>query len=300
MRDLRRHPAAHLRVPSPTPCVHLAAGKVFRVKHLATGKLMVMKVIDKKEVIRDGVVHQLRREIEIHSRCRHENIVKFFCYFHDEERICIVLEYCNGKTLLDLMARQPQGRVNEEAARQFLQQLVSALTYLREGKAVPIIHRDIKPENILFVKNKSTGTLTLKLADFGWAVQHVPTSKRTTLCGTPEYLPPEVCLADRYSGAFDIWTLGVLMYEMLVGTTPFAVREDELEDDEDIQQAIVDKILSTKVIPVPDYFSDEARDLVLRLMDRNPSTRILLEEVARHPFLTGEPMPVESEDGTSA
>jgi len=248
---------------------------------------MVMKAISKAEVVRDGVYEQLRREVEIHSRCHHENIVRFLCYFSDEERAYIILDYCNGKTLLERMRKAPGGRLPEAEAAEHMRSLAAALTYLREGKAVPIIHRDIKPENILFVKDKATGRLTLKLADFGWAVQHVPTSVRMTLCGTPEYLPPEVCHSERYSGAFDMWTLGVLMYEMLAGKTPFFVAPEDIGEDEDLTDAIMEKIVAMECIPVPDHFSAEARDLVLRLLDRDQDSRILLEEVVRHPFLAG-------------
>jgi serine/threonine protein kinase len=257
---------------------------VFRAKHVKSGKKVVLKVIQKKDVLEDGVLKQLQREVEIHSRCRHPNIVRMHCYFTDKERVYLVLELCNKGTLFDLLHRAEGKCLEEDEARHIFDKVVQALKYLRECKAVPIIHRDIKPENILLHKDKETGEMSVKLGDFGWAVEHVPTSVRTTLCGTPEYLPPEVARSERYSGAFDIWTLGVLLFEMLTGTTPFALTPEETEGAEDPTEAIMEKITHSEIV-IPEGVSSDAADLLRRLLDRNPHTRITLDEVVAHPFM---------------
>jgi len=166
-----------------------------------------------------------------------------------------------------------------------VQSVVSALRYLREHKKVPIIHRDIKPENILIHYDKTTKAKTFKLGDFGWAVQHVPSSVRTTLCGTPDYLPPEVALENRYSGGFDIWTLGVLLYEMLTGITPFSSTSSD--PDEHTMDAIIDRVKAGK-FTIPDTVGAHAKDLIKGMLQLDPSKRFGLEEIEAHPWMGGK------------
>jgi len=172
----------------------------------------------------------------------------------------------------------------------------SVLHYLRTSKAVPIIHRDIKPENILVQKHSSgpyAGQLRLKLADFGWAVAMVPDSYRVTLCGTPEYMPPEVVQEDAYSGAFDVWTLGVLLYEMLLGTTPFEAAGEGVADETDRMDAIMSSIVQGH-FKVPDTISEEAEDLLRGMLAADQHQRMTPGAIRRHPWVVahcGEPDP---------
>lgn len=172
------------------------------------------------------------------------------------------------------------------------------LHYLRTAKAVPIIHRDIKPENILVSKVKkgpNAGSTSLKLADFGWAVAMVPDAYRLTLCGTPEYMPPEVASEDAYSGAFDVWTLGVLLFEMLVGSTPFedgvpAVGEG---DPAERMGAIMDRIVDGS-FTVPEHISPQAADLLQGMLTTDQHTRLKPGAIRRHPWMVGHVgMPAE-------
>ena len=198
----------------------------------------------------------------------------------------MVLEYCNKGTLYDMMKKQADNRLNETTARTALQQLMSALQYLREGKRVPIIHRDIKPENVLVSYDKATKTKTYKLGDFGWAVQHVPSSVRDTLCGTPEYLPPEVCRDERYSGGFDIWTLGILLFEMLAGKTPFSSESEK--ESEHTMEATMERI-KAGAFTVPPCIPTSAGDLIRRMLVLDPAKRISLRAAMEHPWLQAEP-----------
>ncbi len=172
--------------------------------------------------------------------------------------------------------------------------LRSVLHYLRTSKAVPIIHRDIKPENILVQKHTSgpyAGQLRLKLADFGWAVAMVPDSYRVTLCGTPEYMPPEVVTEDAYSGAFDVWTLGVLLYEMLLGTTPFEAAGEGMADETDRMDAIMRSIVQGH-FTVPETISEEAEDLLRGMLAADQHERMTPGAIRRHPWVVahcGEP-----------
>ena len=132
-----------------------------------------------------------------------------------------------------------------------------------------MIHRDIKPENLL-IDDKGQ----VKIADFGWSV-HAPTQRRLTLCGTLDYLPPEMVEAKPHDTAVDIWCLGVLCYEFLVGEPPFmATNQDETF-----------KRISTANVKYPAHISSEARDLINRLLVKETTKRLPLEKVLQHPWI---------------
>lgn len=123
-------------------------------------------------------------------------------FFHDEQRIYLILEYASGGTLFQALKKAI--RFDEKRTARYIKCMVSALMYLH-GRNV--IHRDIKPENLLLGHDDQ-----LKIADFGWSV-HEPNSLRTTLCGTVDYLSPEMVKGQAHTKAVDLWSLGVLTYE---------------------------------------------------------------------------------------
>eukprot|EP00438_Fugacium_kawagutii_P002714 Skav222416 [mRNA] locus=scaffold2890:31215:42729:+ [translate_table: standard] len=175
----------------------LGAGK-FGAVYCARCFVFALKVLDKRQLIKHRVEHQLRREIEIQSHCRHVNILRLYTFFHDQPLVYLCLEMAPGGELYGLL--QSRGTFSE------------AIKYCHSKH---IIHRDIKPENILIGLKD-----TLKIADFGWAV-HAPSSRRDTFCGTLDYLPPEMVINKKYHSRVDIWGLGVLLYEFMVGKPPF-------------------------------------------------------------------------------
>ena len=136
-------------------------------------------------------------------------------YFHDDTRVYLILEYApNGELFKELNA-QPLKRFNETKTATYISQLADALKYCHTRK---VIHRDIKPENLLLGVNGE-----LKMADFGWSV-HAPSSRRETLCGTLDYLPPEMVNGHTHDHTVDLWGVGVLTYEFLVGQPPFLAK----------------------------------------------------------------------------
>ncbi|XP_050086328.1 aurora kinase C-like [Anopheles aquasalis] len=242
-------------------------GNVYLAREKETKFVIALKVLFKKQVHAQGIEHQVRREIEIQSHLRHPNILRMYGYFHDETRIYLILEYAPGGTLFKEQQQQPGKRFPEKRSAYYINSLVSALIYLHERN---VIHRDIKPENLLLGHGGE-----LKIADFGWSV-HEPTSSRTTLCGTVDYLSPEMVQGQPHTKTVDLWSLGVLAYELLCGKAPFLANTYE---------ETYRKIIRVQYT-VPSDISKPASHLISRLLVREPEKRMPLENIATHPWIT--------------
>lgn len=223
-------------------------GRVYLVREKSTGFVCALKVLNKSELQNGTCQKQVRREIEIQSNLAHPNILRLFRHFHDTKRIFLVLEFAVGGELYKPLCKAK--RFPEWRAAQYIAQMASALKYLHRKH---IIHRDIKPENILIGVHGE-----IKISDFGWSV-HTPANRRNTYCGTLDYLPPEM-LQDGggryYNNKVDLWSLGVLAYEFLVGEAPF----------EDSQVMTQRRILRCEMT-IPPFVSVEARDLIKRVRE---------------------------------
>jgi len=228
--------------------------------------IVALKVMFKSQLQKAQVEHQLRREIEIQSHLRHKHILRLFGYFYDETRVFLILEYAAKGEMYKYLQKQREGHFDEATTSKYIRQMTEALMYCHSKK---VIHRDIKPENLLL---DLVGDL--KIADFGWSV-HAPSSRRGTMCGTLDYLPPEMIEGHMHDEKVDHWSLGILTYEFLVGKPPF-----ESEDNNTTYRRIVKGDLS-----FPNYVSSGARDLVRKLLMRNPASRLSLSEVLEHPWI---------------
>ena len=236
-------------------------GDVYLAREKKSKFIVAIKAIKKSQLMRAGVEHQLRREIEIQTHLRHRNILRMYGHFYDEKRIYIILEFAPGGELYrQLTAR---GSFSERTTATYIRDLSRALDNCHSKH---VIHRDIKPENLLIGANGN-----IKIADFGWSV-HAPTSRRTTLCGTLDYLPPEMVEAREHDHTADIWSLGVLTYEFLVGSPPF-----EAEG-----QRATWRRISNVDLRFPDYVTTGARDLISRLLVKKQSDRMKLCDVPNH------------------
>ncbi|WFD41475.1 non-specific serine/threonine protein kinase [Malassezia psittaci] len=231
------------------------------------GYVVALKCVYKKELIENKVDLQLRREIEIQMNLRHPNVLRMFGYFHDHGRIFMMLEFAGRGELFKILSKLPNRRFDEATAARYIAQIADALQYLHSKH---IIHRDIKPENLLVgIRGE------VKIADFGWSV-HAPGNRRATLCGTLDYLPPEMVEGKTHSVAVDLWAMGVLTYEFLEGVPPF----EELSG-----ASMTYKRIAAVDLHVPSHFSEEAKDLVRSLLRYNPAERLPLSKVLRHPWI---------------
>lgn len=241
-------------------------GNVYLAREKQSKFVVALKVLFKKQIDQQGIQHQVRREIEIQTHLRHPNILRMYGYFHDESRIYLILEYAPGDTLYKMLQKQTNKSIEEKRSAGFIKSLISALMYLHERN---VIHRDIKPENLLLGHND-----VLKIADFGWSV-HEPNSKRTTLCGTLDYLSPEMVQAKPHSKMVDLWSLGVLTYELLVGSAPFHAED---------YSTTYKKIMRVQY-PEPKNVSKAATHFISRLLRLQPEHRMPLDEAMIHPWI---------------
>ncbi|KAM9514095.1 LOW QUALITY PROTEIN: aurora kinase C-like [Guaruba guarouba] len=240
-------------------------GRVYLARERSSKVLVALKVLFKSQLEKEGLEHQLRREIEIQAHLRHPNILRLYNYFHDERRVFLILEFApRGELYKEL---QRCGRFDAPRTATLVEELADALQYCHSKR---VIHRDIKPENLLL------GFLgELKIADFGWSV-HTPSLRRRTLCGTLDYLPPEMVEGRAHDEKVDLWCLGVLCFELLVGP-PF-----ESPCVADTYRRI------TKVdLRFPPEVPEGARDLITRLLRYSPPQRLPLAQVLQHPWVRG-------------
>lgn len=241
-------------------------GRVYMVRTKCEPRyILALKTLYKSEIVQSKVEKQIRREIEIQQNLRHPNVLRLYGYFHDEKRIFLMLEFAGKGELYKQLSKY--GCFTEKRSARYIDQMADALIYLH-GKHV--IHRDIKPENLLLGINGE-----LKIGDFGWSV-HAPGNRRKTLCGTLDYLPPEMVEGKEHSEKVDYWALGVLTYEFLIGNPPF---EDRSSTNNTYRRiAKVD-------LRFPSSMSPDVKDLIAKLLQYEPEKRLALTEVRKHPWI---------------
>ena len=248
-------------------------GKLYLAKNKKDGKEYAIKNVSKekmKAVGLDALV--IKREIDIHIRITHPHIIKLVSFSEDRYNYYMAMEFAQKGTLYKLI-QQKRGMDENEAFHYFIQ-VASAIHFLhKHGYA----HRDIKPENILIDKIGS-----VKLCDFGWCV-NVSKGERITFCGTYEYMAPEMINDEFYDMGIDIWSLGVLLYEMLHGYSPFRAHYF-LKDDKSAMKEIFRNI-KTNNYTIDKKISEECIDLIDKLLTIDPKKRIKINELFMHPWV---------------
>jgi protein kinase A/protein kinase X len=211
-----------------------------------------LKMMKKREIIRLKQVEHIKAEKEIMSRIDHNFIVNMFYAFQDEKSIFMLLEFVNGGELFSYLRQE--GRLPCSAAKFYLAEIVLAFDYLHN---MMIVYRDLKPENLLI---DFAGHI--KVTDFGFA--KVVEDRTWTLCGTPEYLAPEIIQSKGHDKSVDWWAVGILTFEMLAGYPPF-------EDENPLKN--YQKILGGR-FEEPRHFEVKVKDIVRRLLALDPSKRL--------------------------
>nr|XP_043616368.1 probable serine/threonine protein kinase IRE [Erigeron canadensis] len=275
-----------------------AFGRVFLAKKRATGDVFAIKVLKKADMIRKNAVESILAERDILISVRNPFVVRFFYSFTCKENLYLVMEFLNGGDLFSLL--RTLGCLAEDMARVYIAELVLALEYLH---SLNIIHRDLKPDNLLIGPDGH-----IKLSDFGLSKVGLINSTedlsgssdcRTPICrenevtldqreqrqkhsvvGTPDYLAPEILLGVGHGATADWWSVGVILFELLVGIPPF--------NAESPQQVFAN--IMNRDIPwpkIPEEMSYEAYDLINKLLTENPSQRLGAKEageVKTHQF----------------
>ncbi|KAM3374899.1 CBL-interacting serine/threonine-protein kinase 25 [Capsicum galapagoense] len=245
--------------------------KVYYGRDIKTSESVAIKVINKDHVKREGMMEQIIREISVMRLVRHPNIVELKEVMATKQKIFVVMEYVKGG---ELFAKVANGKLKEDVARKYFQQLISAVDFCHSRG---VYHRDLKPENLLLDENEN-----LKVSDFGLSAlseQFRSDGLLHTQCGTPAYVAPEVLRKKGYDGAkSDIWSCGVILYVLLAGFLPF--KHENL-------MKMYRKVFKGEY-EFPPWFSPEAKKLISKLLVSDPEKRITIAAVTRVPWFLKE------------
>lgn len=241
-------------------------GIVRLARHVFTGLEVAVKVIDKTKLDQRETEHLLK-EVQCMKLVRHPNVVRLYQVISTKNKLYLVLELGNGGDLLDYLNNMPHG-IDEPRTKILFCQIIRAIAYCHH---LHIVHRDLKPENIIFNEDYSV----LKLTDFGFSNEFSPGQKLMTYCGSWKYSAPEILLQEEYDPpAVDVWSLGVMLFQMVAGRLPFS----EVNESETL----------TKIMDghyeVPDNLSPQLQDLLKKMIVVDPQHRITVDEILAHPW----------------
>ena len=240
---------------------------VFRAKNRSSRENVAIKMICKSKIEELGLHERVRNEIRIHSKLHHHHIVQYKTHFETTSHVYIVMESCSHGNLYRYFKKQ--GRLSESDAAYIVSQLLKALEYLH---SIGIVHRDLKLSNIILNQN-----LEVKICDFGLAIQlEHPDEEHFTICGTPNYIAPEIASQKSHGCPADLWSIGCLFYSLVTGIMPFEHSDGVKETLQNIIGGHYEQ---------PTGVSPTALDFLNCLLDLNPNTRANAGNMRKHPFI---------------
>ena len=241
-----------------------AYSNVYKGYHQDLSKIFAIKEINIS--IHGKNIERFREEINLMKKLDHVNIVKLYDTVENENYIYLILEYCEYGDLKKFLNKRP---LKERKVKKFMSQIVAGLKYLNDHN---IYHRDLKPQNILISKN-----YTLKISDFGLAKSCESNTLLDTICGSPMYMAPEIMKYKKYDTKADLWSLGVIFYQMLTGKTPYTAKN---------HAELMDNIETKNVVfPAAIKITDPAKDLLTQLLKKTSKERMTWDELFEHEWL---------------
>ncbi|KAK9808715.1 hypothetical protein WJX72_002433 [[Myrmecia] bisecta] len=273
-------PSAKARPNEPPRAMLFTKLGAFGIVQLALDKVTWQQVAIKYLERGPAISKYLAAEVTNHSRLAHPRVIKFHEVFLTPAHLCIVLEYASGGNLRDYLNKY--GKMPEPVARRVFQQLIEGVDYCHR---LGVVNRDLKPENTLLEFTKRSKSILIKICDFGYS-KDTTMSAVKTLVGTPGYAAPEVLgYQASYDGkSVDVWSLGVMLYELLFACHPF-LDEADFNDAQQLWRGTTRNVLAGKFVFPGDFVSDEAKDLISRLLTVDPKQRLTIMGIVKHPWV---------------
>lgn len=249
-------------------------GKVRAGIHVVTGENVAIKILEKSRLNDATDVTRVVREIKILKRSRHQNVIQLFEVIESPMTICLIMENANAGEMFSYIVTHK--RVGEPQACSFFHQIVDGVNYLH---SMEVTHRDLKPENLLLQTSKKYGYI-VKIIDFGLSNTHDGGKLLQTACGSPCYAAPEMIAGAHYCGPkADIWSMGVILFALISGYLPF----------EDSNTSVLYKKIMSGVYKTPPWISNDACDLIKRILNTDPVARYSIVDIRLHPWMSRIP-----------
>uniref|UniRef100_A0A673YQN5 Serine/threonine-protein kinase PLK n=1 Tax=Salmo trutta TaxID=8032 RepID=A0A673YQN5_SALTR len=241
--------------------------RCYEMTDLSNNKMYAVKVIPQSRVSKPHQRDKITNEIELHKTLHHKHVVKFSHHFEDQDNIYIFLELCSRKSLAHIW--KARHTLTDPEVRYYLRQIISGLKYLHNRG---ILHRDLKLGNFFVNEN-----MELRLGDFGLAAKlETVEQRKKTICGTPNYLAPEVLNRQGHGTESDVWSLGCVMYTLMCGNPPFETL--------DLKETY--KCIKEVKYNLPSTLSPAAQKLISGILQKDPSDRLTLDQILNHQFFT--------------
>eukprot|EP00730_Choanoeca_flexa_P007750 TRINITY_DN12386_c0_g1_i3.p1 TRINITY_DN12386_c0_g1~~TRINITY_DN12386_c0_g1_i3.p1 ORF type:complete len:329 (+),score=75.28 TRINITY_DN12386_c0_g1_i3:127-1113(+) len=250
-----------------------AFSKVFKGRRIDDGHTVAIKKIEKAKVKN---LEEIVREVGILKQVKHPNIIEFIAFFDTPKFSYIITEYLQGGELFDSIV--DRGSYTESDAADLMRQITSAIQYLHSNS---IVHRDLKPENLLC--SSKDADMRIVISDFGLAQKLEGDETIVRSCGTPGYAAPEVLKKEPYRFKCDVFSCGVILYILLCGYPPFY---SDTDDDKEIFKATIANQWEFEAEDW-DPISEQAKTLIRRMMDGNPTTRPSAAEILSDSWVSG-------------